>query len=61
MLKSYPMCLYVPGSADDLSLRLEQQLRSPVVIAPSMAVSWGALAVKLEGVLKEVAYGHQTA
>jgi glycosyltransferase involved in cell wall biosynthesis len=61
MLKSYPMCLYVPGSADDLSLRLERQLRSPVVIAPSIAVSWGALAVKLEGVLKEVAYGHQTA
>lgn len=61
MLKNYPACLYVPGAADDLSLRLERQLRSPLIVTPSIAMSWRALAVKLEGVLKEAAYGHQAA
>lgn len=55
LLEGYPACLYTPGDAEGLSRRLEQQLQSPVVVAPTLAWGWGALAVKLERLLKKSA------
>jgi glycosyltransferase involved in cell wall biosynthesis len=55
LLESYPACLYKPGDAEGLALRLEQQLRSPVVIPPTWALGWHALAIKLEGLLERAA------
>lgn len=55
LLESHPRCLYVPGDADGLSRRLEQQLRTPVVVPSSLAWHWSTLAIKLEGVLQRAA------
>ena len=53
LLKNHPACLYEAGDAEGLSRRLEQQLQSPVPVPPSLALSWDALAIKLEGVLQK--------
>lgn len=55
LMERYPGCLYAPGNAEDLSKKLEQQLRSPVVVPPSLAQPWSTLAIKLEGVLQTAA------
>ncbi|MBT2118812.1 glycosyltransferase family 4 protein [Dyella sp. LX-66] len=51
LLQGYPTCLYAPGDAEGLARRLEQQLRSPLVVPSSLALSWKTLAIKLENVL----------
>ncbi|MGO4703361.1 glycosyltransferase family 4 protein [Dyella sp. 2RAB6] len=53
LLQGYPACLYAPGDVQGLSQRLGQQLRSPVVVPSSLALSWKTLAVKLEGLLQK--------
>lgn len=55
LLQGHPVCLYTPGDAEGLSRRLEQQLRSPVVVPSSLALSWKTLAIKLEDVLQKAA------
>jgi len=54
LLRDYPTCLYAPGDAEGLSRRLEQQLRSPLVVPSSLALSWRTLAIKLENMLVKV-------
>jgi glycosyltransferase involved in cell wall biosynthesis len=55
LLKSYPACLYEPGDADGLSRRLEQQLQAATIAPSSLAMSWSALAIKLETLLEKAA------
>lgn len=51
LLQERPHCLYPAGDANTLVQRLEAQLSAPVTVPKKVAMSWRALAEKLEALL----------